>query len=82
LRERAIMLRLQAIWGQAVGFAACKMIRRILGLAHVEDFESISDPELRAGCEREAVGLARDMLLNRGAYVTVEALIRAARECA
>jgi 5-methylthioribose kinase len=82
LRERAIMLRLQAIWDQAVGFAACKMIRRILGLAHVEDFESISDPELRAGCERDAVGLARDMLLNRGAYGTVEVLIRAARECA
>jgi 5-methylthioribose kinase len=82
LRERAIMLRLQAIWDQAVGFAACKMIRRILGLAHVEDFESISDPELRAGCERDAVGLARDMLLNRGAYGTAEVLIRAARECA
>jgi 5-methylthioribose kinase len=82
LRERAIVLRLQAIWDQAVGFAACKMIRRILGLAHVEDFESISDPELRAGCERDAVGLARDMLLDRGAYVTVEALIGAARACA
>ena len=80
LRERAITLRLQSIWDQAVGFAACKMIRRILGLAHVEDFESICDPELRAGCERAAVGLARDMLLNRGAYVTVEALVQAAQD--
>ena len=80
LRERAIALRLQSIWDQSVGFAACKMIRRILGLAHVEDFESIADPELRAGCERAAAALARDMLLNRGAYPNVEALIRAARE--
>jgi 5-methylthioribose kinase len=80
LRERAITLRLRSIWDQSLGFAACKMIRRILGLAHVEDFESIADPELRAGCERRAVGLARDMLINRGAYVNVEALIRGVRE--
>jgi 5-methylthioribose kinase len=79
LRERAIPLRLRSIWDQSVGFAACKMIRRILGLAHVEDFESIADPELRAGCEHDAVRLARDMLLNRGAYRDVEALVRAAR---
>jgi len=80
LRERAITLRLQSIWDQSVGFAACKMLRRILGLAHVEDFESIADPELRAVCERRAAGLARDMLLNRGAYTNVAALISAARE--
>jgi 5-methylthioribose kinase len=80
LRERAITLRLQSIWDQAVGFAACKMIRRILGLAHVEDFEAIADPELRAGCELGAAGLARDMLLNRGAYANVAALIQAVRD--
>jgi 5-methylthioribose kinase len=79
LRERAIAVRLQSIWDESVGFAACKMIRRILGLAHVEDFESIADPELRARCEHDAVRLARDMLLNRRAYVNVEALIGAAR---
>jgi 5-methylthioribose kinase len=79
LRERAIPLRLRSIWDQSVGFAACKMIRRILGLAHVEDFESIADPELRAACEHDAVKLARDMLLDRDAYVDPEALIRAAR---
>lgn len=26
---------------QALGFAGCEMIRRIVGLEHVEDFESI-----------------------------------------
>jgi 5-methylthioribose kinase len=80
LRERAITLRLESIWHQAMGFAGCKMIRRVLGLAHVEDFEAIADPELRAACERRAVGLARDMLINRGVYANVEALIGAARE--
>jgi 5-methylthioribose kinase len=80
LLERAITLRLQSIWNQSVGFAACKMLRRILGLAHVEDFESIDDLELRAGCERHAAGLARDMLLNPRAYVDVAALMWAARQ--
>jgi 5-methylthioribose kinase len=80
LRERAITLRLQSIWNQSVGFAACKMIRRIFGLAHVEDFESIADPELRAACERRAVRLAREMLVNPSAFANVEALIRAALE--
>jgi 5-methylthioribose kinase len=80
LLERAITRRLQSIWDQSVGFAACKMLRRILGLAHVEDFESIADLELRAGCERLAAELARDMLLNPRAYVDVTALIRAARQ--
>jgi len=80
LRERAITVRLQSIWDQLVGFAACKMIRRILGLAHVEDFESIADAERRASCELAAADLARDMLRNRRAYVNVAALIRAARE--
>jgi len=80
LLERAIALRLQSIWDQSVGFAACKMLRRILGLAHVEDFEAIADQELRADCERAAAGLARDMLVNRGRYENVAALERAARE--
>jgi 5-methylthioribose kinase len=80
LLEQAIARRLQSLWDQSVGFAACKMLRRILGLAHVEDFESIADPEVRAGCERVAAALARDMLLDRGAYVNVAALCWAARE--
>jgi 5-methylthioribose kinase len=80
LRDRAIALRLQKIWDQAVGFAGCKMIRRILGLAHVEDFESIAAADLRAECERRAVALARTMLISRDAYPTVEALIQTARE--
>jgi 5-methylthioribose kinase len=80
LRERAITLRLQSIWDQSVGFAACKMIRRLFGLAHVEDFEAITDPDSRAACERAAATLARDMLLNRGRYVNVVSLTQAARE--
>jgi len=82
LLEQAIAIRLQSIWDRSVGFAGCKMIRRILGLAHVEDFESIADCDLRANCEHSAARLARDMLVNRHTYFNVEALIRSAREYA
>jgi 5-methylthioribose kinase len=47
----------------ALAFAGAKMIRRILGLAHVEDLESIVDPERRARCEINALRLGRELLL-------------------
>lgn len=31
----------------AIGFAGAVIIRRILGIAHVVDFESIEDPAIR-----------------------------------
>jgi len=51
-----------ALFADMIGFAACKMIRRIMGFAHVLDFESIADAELRARCETGALNLARLML--------------------
>jgi 5-methylthioribose kinase len=52
------------LFADMLGFAACKMIRRILGFAHVIDFESIADPHLRAQCEAGALAMAR-LLLTR-----------------
>ncbi len=62
---RALAWRLEQIWHDALGFAGCEMIRRIIGLAHVADFEAIIDPERRAECERRAIRLARELLLER-----------------
>ena len=39
------------LWADTVGFAAAKMIRRILGLAHNIDLEWIEDEDRRATCE-------------------------------
>ncbi len=60
-RERATYLR--GVHADMIGFAACKMVRRILGFAHVVDFERIEDPDSRSRCERRALALARDMLI-------------------
>ena len=62
--EQARLRFVDAIWADTVGFAGMKMIRRILGYAHVADFEDIADPELRARCERPALTLARWLVQN------------------
>lgn len=65
---------MRRLFADTIGFAAAKMIRRILGLAHVEDLESIADPDVRAACETRALRLAREMMLTRASIGTPAAL--------
>jgi 5-methylthioribose kinase len=68
------------LWADTVGFAAAKMIRRILGLAHNIDLEWIKDADRRAACEARALMLARDMMVHVERYPDPAALSAAARE--
>ncbi len=67
------------LWADTVGFAAAKMIRRILGLAHNIDLEWIADKDRRATCEARALTLARDMMVNRERYPSIRSVTEAAR---
>ncbi|KRF18716.1 S-methyl-5-thioribose kinase [Paenibacillus sp. Soil787] len=49
----------------AAGYAGCKMIRRIIGLVHVWDMESIDDPSLRAKAEKLALSIGKELVLER-----------------
>jgi 5-methylthioribose kinase len=71
---------LERLFGDTVGFAAAKIIRRILGLAHNIDFEWIEDAKLRAVCEARSLRLARAMLVDTSSFETVGAVTKAARE--
>ena len=53
------------LFADTLGFAGAKMIRRILGLAHVEDLESIADPDLRATTERKVLAIGRHLIMSR-----------------
>ena len=55
------------------------MTRRILGLAHVEDLESIADPDLRSTCEKRALRLARLLTIEANRFTDVAAANDAAR---
>jgi 5-methylthioribose kinase len=46
------------------GFAGTKMIRRVVGFAHVADLDGIENLELRAQCESKALGLGRALVMN------------------
>jgi 5-methylthioribose kinase len=75
--RQAYMARL---FQDVVGFAAAKIIRRILGLAHNIDFELIEDIRLRATCEARGLRLAQAMMLQTASFPTIGAVTEAARE--
>jgi 5-methylthioribose kinase len=74
--------RIAAIFQDTLGFGAAKMIRRILGISHVEDLEAIADRDRRAACETHALRLARELLVNRGRYRRIGEVAALARDTA
>jgi 5-methylthioribose kinase len=63
--EQALNIVVDEIWSEMLGFAGIEIHRRILGLAHNADFETIIDPERRASCESKALKLGRHIAVNR-----------------
>ena len=66
---------LRDLLGDALGFAGAKMIRRVVGIAHVEDLDSIPDPDVRAGCERRALHFGRRLLVEGAKAASIEAVV-------
>ena len=75
--ETAQRAQMQALFADMLGFAACKMIRRIVGFAHVIDLEAIPDPQRRAGCEARALAMARLLLRQPERFVSMTDVIDA-----
>jgi 5-methylthioribose kinase len=75
--ERAAYMK--NLFADTVGFAAAKMIRRILGLAHNIDFEWIKNKSVRATCEARALNLARTMMINARSFSTIASICESAR---
>jgi 5-methylthioribose kinase len=63
--EQALAIVIDEIWREMLGFAGIEIHRRILGLAHNADFETIADPDRRAPCETKALKLGRHLAVNR-----------------
>lgn len=77
--EQALASVLRQIRVDALGFAGVEMHRRILGLAHNADFETIADTAIRAKCERGALELGRYLMINRQSISTIDAVNSLAR---
>lgn len=70
--KAALASHLAGVWQDALGFAGMEISRRILGLAHIAEFEAISDVALRAPLERRALSFGRHLVLNRRHIVSIE----------
>jgi 5-methylthioribose kinase len=62
------------------GFAGTKMIRRIVGFAHVADLEGIENLELRARCEAKALELGRKLIMHHSQINSFDDVIDLALE--
>ncbi len=55
---------LKSVWRESIQFAGVKMLRRILGAAHVQDIESIQDVEQRCAVEKQAITCGRALIMD------------------
>jgi 5-methylthioribose kinase len=54
------------------GFAGCKMMRRVIGLAGVADLNSIQDEKIRAKAEVLALAIGQSLVMERQAVASIE----------
>ncbi|ERK06120.1 S-methyl-5-thioribose kinase [Serratia fonticola] len=71
---------LQQVWTDAVGYCGTELIRRTIGLAHVADLDSITDAEMRAECQRNALNLGRALIVNAPHIAHIDALLARIRQ--
>eukprot|EP00897_Mesotaenium_endlicherianum_P008927 jgi/Mesen1/8062/ME000432S07348 len=77
--EAAHAAFMAGVFSDSLGFAGAKMIRRIVGIAHVEDMESIEDAEVRAKCERKALEFAKRLVKDTISFQSIDAVVEGAK---
>eukprot|EP00953_Heterococcus_sp_UTEX-ZZ885_P021626 12060-Heterococcus_DN1.PRE.1 len=70
---------MQRLLHDSLGFAGAKMIRRIIGISHVEDLECISDATTRASCERHALRIAIKLVKDAATFTDIAQVTALAR---
>ncbi|MCA0456645.1 MAG: S-methyl-5-thioribose kinase [Chloroflexi bacterium] len=62
----------------AAGMGACKMMRRVIGLAGVEDIRGIENADDKAVAGSLALNMAQALLMNRKQFTTIEEIVEVA----
>jgi len=65
----------------AAGMGACKMMRRIIGLAGVEDIRGIENVDDRSIAASLALNIGQTLIMNCKHFTTIEELVEAATGC-
>lgn len=69
--EQALQGIIAEIWTDMLGFAGIEIHRRILGLAHNADFETIADEAIRGRCEAKSLKFGRHIAVNRARILSM-----------
>lgn len=78
--EQARIDRIAAIWRDMLGFCGVEMHRRILGLAHIVEYDQIEDEALRAQCEARGLVLGRALVIGRNSLTDMAAVADLTRQ--
>ncbi|MDD5401183.1 MAG: S-methyl-5-thioribose kinase [Sulfurimonas sp.] len=60
---------------ESVGFAGCKMARRVYGVAGVAEIRGIENPDLRAEAEKMALKIAREFVIKHDKIESVDEIL-------
>ncbi len=69
---------MHSVLQDTAGFAGCKMLRRIVGFAHVADLDSIEDLDERARAERIAIRIGRELVSSHARIASFDDVLRIA----
>ena len=69
---------LAEVFKDTVGYTGAKMIRRLVGVAHVHDMDSIEDKDKRAECERKALNMGVYLVKNWHKIKDIDEVVRVA----
>jgi 5-methylthioribose kinase len=70
---------MQRLLADTLGFAGCKMIRRIVGMAKVAEITHITDDAARAAIEVRCLQCAETLLVERQSLTDIEQVVRLAQ---
>ncbi len=73
-KERELLRLLQ----NTLGFAGCAMVRRIVGVAHALELDTVPDVGLRAKCERKALEMGKSLIKSASALSSVDQVMKMA----
>ena len=73
---------MQRLLQDTIGYTGAKMVRRIVGLAHVADIDKIPDPAVRKKAQKIALAIGTELIKRNRKLTSIEQLIDIAESAA
>ncbi len=68
------------VLADTVGYAGAKMIRRVIGLAHVADLDKLTDATVREKAQRMALRIGRRLIVEHRRFSSIDDVLRIVQE--